>query len=1016
MIPVELKIKNFMSYGDNVPPLDFRPFHVACLWGNNGHGKSALIDAITWSLWGEGRKTSQEKKASDGLLKIGTTEMMVELIFDLEGDRFRVIRQYSKSGNKTKTDLEFEVFNQEKNEFMTMTQKSITQTQEKINQFLKINYESFINSSVLLQGRADEFATKKAGERKQLIADILGLSKYDILSDKAKEKYKEASIRLTILEEEIINLEEELIQKKNVLERLNKIKDSLKELNSEIEDIEKSLINKRDEKSRLIFLKEHLKAGDEQIERDEKNLKEMEIQKTQTEEELERLRQIIKEEKTIQDSYHEYEEYLKQDARMFENSQKTTGLKQKKNSLESKLGQTKNELLLEIKGIKEKVKSIKEQIDTGENIIREKEKIEENYKKLNSLEEKELKLEISFKKQTELEEKVRELEKVINQKENTIKIKTETFKNQIDNLNQKKLKMEKIYEELKSLKKKEEKLEILKKEKEEIIKDGLDKKAKIKFIKEQIAILEKTIDEDRDKWKRVSKTTEGRCPLCDAFLDKEKKKKTLEKIQKEGAEKKEELKKNLNELEKTEKKRNELIGELKKVEEEIAKEQHLISLIAQKDLELEEAKKAEEEIKKIMENIEDLEKVLKDKNYAGEEYEELKSLEKNIIELNYNIKDREDIKKEKEKLINYRNLKIKLDITLEAREKFSKELPLLEKERENKSIILEGEDFSHDLRDELKQISMELDNLNYSSEEHNKIREKIKKLSKVTTQYILLENAKKQLPLLEKKNEEMKEKIISLEKLIKNLNDEKEEKAGLIKDLPALEEEIPQMEIQLQGLRIRINDLTSEKGNLENISKGYKKLEETLKKLKKEKEEKTKDTKIYKILAKAFGRDGIQALIIQNSIPEIEGEANALLSRLTDNRIQVSLELERSKKSGGTKDTLDIKISDEIGIRDYELYSGGEAFRTNFALRVALAKLLARRAGTKLRTLIIDEGFGTQDSQGLEQLVEVIQEISSDFDKIIVITHLENLKSIFPTTIEVIKTSTHGSVLRIIHN
>ena len=64
---------------------------------------------------------------------------------------------------------------------------------------------------------------------------------------------------------------------------------------------------------------------------------------------------------------------------------------------------------------------------------------------------------------------------------------------------------------------------------------------------------------------------------------------------------------------------------------------------------------------------------------------------------------------------------------------------------------------------------------------------------------------------------------------------------------------------------------------------------------------------------------------------------------------------------------------DEIGERSYHLYSGGEAFRTNFALRLALSKVLAKRAGARLRLLIIDEGFGTQDSQGLEQLVEAIQ-------------------------------------------
>jgi len=94
------------------------------------------------------------------------------------------------------------------------------------------------------------------------------------------------------------------------------------------------------------------------------------------------------------------------------------------------------------------------------------------------------------------------------------------------------------------------------------------------------------------------------------------------------------------------------------------------------------------------------------------------------------------------------------------------------------------------------------------------------------------------------------------------------------------------------------------------------------------------------------------------------------------------------------------------------MFSGGEAFRINFAIRIALSKLLARRAGTPLRTLIIDEGFGTQDSTGLEKLKEAITSIQDDFDKIIIITHIEELRDAFPARIDVIKTA-KGSTLEV---
>jgi ABC-type hemin transport system ATPase subunit len=68
--------------------------------------------------------------------------------------------------------------------------------------------------------------------------------------------------------------------------------------------------------------------------------------------------------------------------------------------------------------------------------------------------------------------------------------------------------------------------------------------------------------------------------------------------------------------------------------------------------------------------------------------------------------------------------------------------------------------------------------------------------------------------------------------------------------------------------------------------------------------------------------------------------------------------------------TVAIQISDSSGTRDYEMFSGGEAFRVNFAIRLALSEGLAQRAGARLQTLVIDEGFGSQDIQGRQRLVE----------------------------------------------
>ena len=116
------------------------------------------------------------------------------------------------------------------------------------------------------------------------------------------------------------------------------------------------------------------------------------------------------------------------------------------------------------------------------------------------------------------------------------------------------------------------------------------------------------------------------------------------------------------------------------------------------------------------------------------------------------------------------------------------------------------------------------------------------------------------------------------------------------------------------------------------------------------------------------------------------------------------LTTQREKVTGGVAETLDIQIADELGTRAYEMFSGGEAFRINFALRVALSQMLARRAGAQLRTLFIDEGFGTQDEEGRNKLVEAITAIQDDFALILAITHIEDLRDSFPVHVLIEKT------------
>ncbi len=231
-----------------------------------------------------------------------------------------------------------------------------------------------------------------------------------------------------------------------------------------------------------------------------------------------------------------------------------------------------------------------------------------------------------------------------------------------------------------------------------------------------------------------------------------------------------------------------------------------------------------------------------------------------------------------------------------------------------------------------------------------------------------------------------------------------------IANLKTVITQIPDLESQLNLLYKQKSEIKSnlDKANREKyeFDTKYKITQASLNSFKQANEEKQslKNTlNDYKILIDSLGKKGIQAAIIENAIPEIEAEANRLLQKLSNNQMYIAFSTQAKLKSGLVSETLEILISDSVGTRPYELFSGGEAFRANFAIRIALSKLLTRRSHAKLETLIIDEGFGSQDEESREKLVRTIKSIEDEFACILVISHMNDIKEMFKTQIEVTK-------------
>ena len=112
------------------PALDFTGIHLAGLCGGNGHGKSALLDAITWCLWGKARGKTQ-----DELISFGADECRVQLEFTSRNESYRVIRSHSRGGGRRRqgaSDLQLQLLDGEHTQ--PITGNTIRETQAKIEQ------------------------------------------------------------------------------------------------------------------------------------------------------------------------------------------------------------------------------------------------------------------------------------------------------------------------------------------------------------------------------------------------------------------------------------------------------------------------------------------------------------------------------------------------------------------------------------------------------------------------------------------------------------------------------------------------------------------------------------------------------------------------------------------------------------------------------------------------------------------------------------------------------------------
>jgi DNA repair protein SbcC/Rad50 len=327
---------------------------------------------------------------------------------------------------------------------------------------------------------------------------------------------------------------------------------------------------------------------------------------------------------------------------------------------------------------------------------------------------------------------------------------------------------------------------------------------------------------------------------------------------------------------------------------------------------------------------------------------------------------------------------------------------------------LEQEAFATSARLSLAEIDAELKAIGYDAAAHDRARRAEAQGRTADAALRSLEKARAALAPLDREINEMETQLARLQAEAASHQETTEHARQALDAALAEAPDRNAIERELIALKEMENRLRLEVGAAQQKVDVLGDLKRRRKSWEAQREERARLVGQLRQLERAFGKDGVPALLIEQALPEIEAKANEILDRLSSGNMSVRFITQAAYKDRRREDlreTLDIQISDGAGTRDYEMFSGGEAFRVNFAIRLALSEVLAQRAGARLQTLVIDEGFGSQDALGRQRLVEAINLVRPDFAKILVITHIEELKDAFPNRIEVEKTERGSTIL-----
>ena len=229
---------------------------------------------------------------------------------------------------------------------------------------------------------------------------------------------------------------------------------------------------------------------------------------------------------------------------------------------------------------------------------------------------------------------------------------------------------------------------------------------------------------------------------------------------------------------------------------------------------------------------------------------------------------------------------------------------------------------------QIQQLQTRIDALGYDGDRHQTLLAELRKQQVWQLRQQELQQAKNQLPSLITRLQQYQELIGDRQQALAERQTELAKLEDQVTHYADHESQIQQLESSLQQRRQTLDQLLAQKGGFEQLLIQLDNLQTEYEETQQQFQATKKQFRVHEELGKAFGKNGIQAMMIENILPQLEAETNYILARLTGNQHHIQFVTQREGKSSTKRkpkmiDTLDILIADAQGTRPYETYSGG---------------------------------------------------------------------------------------------